>query len=176
MEALSYIIMVLLSLVGYSGGATGRAGKHADLKPNALDLIWVTLIWAGAIYSRLTLDYNKWMMILVWIAVSVVMGILAVTLRRLHRENQPELGGTNEVPTGFFRRIWHSWRGFSRRMGSFQSRTLLSFFFFAVVSPAAVIIKVLGDPLRIKKTKLKESYWLAKTESPAELEDYRRQF
>lgn len=176
MEALSYIVLVLLSLVGYSGGATGRAGKSTDLKPVALDLILVILIWAGAVYSRLTLDFNKWLMILVWIAASAVVGILAVALRRLPRGIQPEQGGAEEVPAGFLRRIWHRWRAFSKRMGSFQSRTMLSLFFFVIVSPAAVLIKVLGDPLRIKKTKAMESYWLAKTESPTEIEDYRRQF
>lgn len=176
MEALSYIVLVLLSLVGYSGGATGRAGKHTDLKPNALDLILIALIWVGAIYSRLTLDFDKWLMILAWTAVSAVVGILAVTVRRLPRGVQPERDGDGEVPTGFFGRIWHRWRGFSKRMGSFQSRTLLSLFFFVIVSPAAVLIKILGDPLRIKNTKPRESYWSAKTENPAELEDFRRQF
>jgi len=175
-EALSYIVLVLLSLVGYSGGAAGRAGKNTDLKPIVLDLILVVLIWSAAIYSRLTLNFNKWLMILVWVAVSAVVGIVAVTLRRLPRAIQSEQEDTEEVPSTFFKRVWHRWRSFSKRMGSFQSRILLSLFFFIVVSPAAVFIRALGDPLRIKKAKATESYWLTKTESSTELEDYRRQF
>ena len=176
MEALSYIVLVLLSLVGYSGGATGRAGKNTDLKPGGLDLILVALVWTAAIYSRLMMDFNKWLMILVWVGISVFVGIVAVTLRRLPRVVPSEQEEAEGVVSGFFKKLWHRWKDFSKRMGSFQSRVLLSLFFFILVSPAALLIKVLGDPLRIKKIKAAESYWMAKTESPTELDDYRRQF
>jgi hypothetical protein len=175
-EALSYVVLVLLSLVGYSGGATGRAGKNIDLKPVVLDLILVVLIWSAEIYSRLMLDFNKWLMILVWVGASAVVGIVAVTFRRLPRDTPPEQEGMQETASSFFQRFWHRWKAFSRRMGSFQSRVMLSLFFFIIISPAAVLIKGLGDPLRIKKTKAADSYWLTKAESSAELEDFRRQF
>jgi len=51
METLSFIVLILLSLVGYSGGATCKAGKYADIKPQIVDLIIVLLIWAGVRYS-----------------------------------------------------------------------------------------------------------------------------
>jgi hypothetical protein len=176
LEALSYIVLVLLSLVGYSGGATGRAGKSPDLKPMVIDLVLVAFIWTAAFYSRLTYDFNKWLLILVWVGISVVVGIVAVSFRRWPVKDQSHEGEAEELPPGIFKRIWHRWTGFSKRMGSFQSRVMLSFFFFIIVSPAALIIKVLGDPLRIKKKEILETYWLAKTPSSTELEDYRRQF
>jgi len=176
MEALSYIVLVLLSLVGYSGGATGRAGKNTDLKPVILDLILVVLIWTAAIYSRLTYDFNKWLMILIWIGISAVVGIAAVSFRRLQRGDETGQQETEYLTSGIFKRLWFRWTGFSKRMGSFQSRIMLSFFFFIIISPAALIIRVLGDPLQIKKKKTMDTYWLTKTESSTELEDYRRQF
>jgi len=176
MEPLSYIILILLSLVGYSGGATGRAGKNTDLKPIILDLILVVLIWTAAIYSRLMYDFNKWLMILIWIGISAVVGIAAVSFRRLPRDIESGQQDSGEIPPAFFKRLWFRWTGFSKSMGSFQSRILLSFFFFVIISPAALIIKMLGDPLQIKKKKTMDTYWLAKTQTPAELEDYRRQF
>ncbi len=176
MEALSYIVLILLSLVGYSGGATGRAGKNTDLKPVILDLILVVLIWTAAIYSRITYDFNKWLMILVWIGISAAIGIAAVFFRRLPRDIESKQEDSEEIPLSFFKRLWFRWTGFSKRMGSFQSRILLSFFFFIFISPAALIIKVLGDPLQIKKKKTMDTYWSTRTQSPAELEDYRRQF
>ena len=176
METLSYIVLVLLSLVGYSGGATGRAGKKVDLKPVLLDLVLVALIWAGAIYSRLTYDFNKWLMILVWIGISAVVGIVAVSFRRLQRENESQQQETMYASSGIFKKVWHRWTGFSKRMGSFQSRIMLSFFFFIIISPAALIIRVVGDPLQIKQKKAMDTYWLAKTPSSTEIEDYRRQF
>lgn len=174
MEALSYIVLVLLSLVGYSGGATGRAGKNVDLKPVLLDLVLVVLIWAVAVYSRLTYDFNKWLSILVWVGISVVVGLVAVSARRLPKMEKAE--EVEDLPETLFKRLWHRWTGFSKRMGSFQSRVMLSFFFFVIVSPAAVLIKVLGDPLSIKRKKAMDTYWLAKTPSSTEIEDYRRQF
>jgi len=176
LEALSYIVLVLLSLVGYSGGASGKAGKTADLKPMVLDLALVALIWTAALYFRLTFGFNKWLLILVWVGISVAVGMLAVSFRRLPVKDQSQRGEVEELPPGIFKRIWQRWTGFSKRMGSFQSRVMLSFFFFIIVSPAALMIKMLGDPLRIKKKEDLETYWVAKTPSSSELEDYRRQF
>ncbi len=176
MEALSYIVLVLLSLVGYSGGAMGRAGKRTDLKPIVTDLVLIALIWAAALYSRLTYDFNKWLLILVWVGISSVVGIVAVSFRRIPRDAEFEKEEGEKIPGAFVKRIWHRWKGFSKRMGSFQSRVMLSFFFFIFISPAALMIKVLADPLRIKKKQDLESYWVAKTPSSTGLEDYRRQF
>ena len=176
MEVLSYIVLVLLSLVGYSGGVTIRAGKKVDLKPVLLDLVLVALIWAGALYSRLTYDFNKWLLILVWVGISVVVGIVAVSFRRLQRENESQQQETKYPSSGIFKKLWHRWTEFSKKMGSFQSRVMLSFFFFIIVSPVAVLIKLFGDPLSIKRKKAMDTYWSAKMPSSTEIEDYRRQF
>jgi len=44
MEILSFIVLLLLSLVAYSGGVAGKAGKHIDIKPQLFDLIIILLI------------------------------------------------------------------------------------------------------------------------------------
>lgn len=174
MEALSYIVLILLSLVGYSGGAAGRAGKRVDLKPVILDLVLVALVWAAALYSRLTYDFNKWLLILVWVGIAVVIGWTAVSFRKLEKKEKEE--EEEELSSNLFKRIWHRWTGFSKRMGSFQSRVMLSFFFFLIVSPVALIIRVLGDPLKIKEKKTLSSYWSTKTPGSTDIADYRRQF
>ncbi len=176
MEVLSFIILMLLSLAGYSGGAGGRGGNRTDLKPVVLDLILVALIWTGAIFTRTVYSFNKWLLILVWVVIAAAVGIVAVSFRRLPEQDRAQKRDTEELPPGLFRRVWHRWMGFSKRMGSFQSRIMLSFFFFLVISPVALLIKFLGDPLRIKKTKTSETYWLAREESSAQIGDYRRQF
>ena len=173
MEALSYIVLILLSLVGYSGGAAGRAGKRVDLKPNVLDLILVALIWAVALYSRITYDFNKWLLILVWVGIAVAIGWTAASFRKLEKKEKEE---EEELPSGLFKKLWHRWTRFSKRMGSFQSRVMLSFFFFLLISPVALIIRTLGDPLKIKGKKIMSSYWSAKTPGSTEIADYRRQF
>lgn len=174
--ALSYIILIFLSLMGYSGGAVGRVGKRSDPKPVELDLILVALLWAGAIYSRTQTGFHMWLLILVWVVIAAAVGALAVSFRRLPRQDRSKKGEAEEFAPRIFKRIWHRWMGFSKRMGSFQSRIMLSLFFFIVISPIAVLIKLLGDPLRIKGIKAAETFWLAKEESSDEIEDYRRQF
>lgn len=176
MEALSYIVLVLLSLVGYSGGAAARAGKSRDLKPNISDLILVMLIWGAAIYSRLNFDVDKWLLILAWIGMAVVVGMIAVSFRRWPVKDESDKDRAEDRPSGIFKRLWRRWTLFSKRMGSFQNRVMLSLFFFIIISPVAMLITVLGDPLKIKKKKRGDTYWSPKTASPARLEDFKRQF
>ena len=145
-----------------------------DIKPVFFDLVLVAFIWTAALYSRITYDFNKWLLILVWVGISVIVGWVAVSARRLPKKEKAEEG--EELPETLLKRLWHRWTGFSKRMGSFQSRVMLSFFFVIIVSPAAVLIKVLGDPLSIKRKKVMDTYWMTKTPSSTEIEDYRRQF
>lgn len=47
MELISFIALILLSLVGYCAGAVSKAGKYVELKPQIIDLMLVTVIWPG---------------------------------------------------------------------------------------------------------------------------------
>ena len=174
MDIISFIALILLSLVGYSGGAVGVVGKSVNLKPQIIDLILIGTVWTGAIYSRITLNVNKWVLILVWIAFSIIMGILTISFRKLTKENQ----STNDVrtmKTNTIKKLYQSWKNFSERMGNFQNRIILSLFFFIFVSPFALAMKIFSDPLKIKKRR-KKSHWLPKKEMKIELEQFRRQF
>jgi len=175
METFSYIVLILLSLVGYSGGAAGKAEKFADLKPQIVDLIIVLLIWAGAIYSRLTFDLNKWLLILIWVVLSATIGVTAILFRKLPKEQSSNNKEPEKVQKNPIKKLWHTWNNFSKRMGSFQSRIILSLFFFILVSPFALAVKMFSDPLNIKHQTTK-SHWLPKEEIPTDLERYKRQF
>jgi hypothetical protein len=175
MQTLSFIVLILLSLVGYSGGAAGKAGKSADLKPQIIDLILVVIIWGGAIYSRISFDLDKWFLILIWVILSIVIGVLAITFRKLPEGKISSNKEPTRTPTNLFKKLWPSWKDFSKRMGVFQSRIVLSLFFFIFVSPFALAVKVFSDPLNIKRQS-STSQWLPKKEIKNELEQYRRQF
>jgi len=175
MNSLSYIALILLSLVGYSGGAAGKAGKQIDLKPKVVDLVLVAVIWAGAICSRLIQDFNKWILILIWLILSTILGVLAVSLRRLPEKTDLNRKDLPKIPANVFKKIWQSWNDFSKRMGSFHSRILLSLFFFIFVTPFAVAVKTFSDPLNIKYQS-RTSWWIPKKETKNELEPFRKQF
>ena len=173
MSVLSFMALILLSLVAYSGGVVGKAGKSSDIKPQIIDLCLVLIIWAGAIYSRLTFRFNKWLLILIWVVLGALIGILSAWPRKV-RGNKPKIT-SKETSPNLLKHIWQSWKAFSLRLGSFQSRIWLSLFFFIFVSPAAVLVRLFSDPLGIKKCG-KVSHWLPKKEIGSDLEQYRRQF
>ena len=91
MEIISFVVLILLSLVGYSIGAVGKAGKSVQLKPQVIDLILISCIWTGAILSRIALDLNKWFVVLVWIMLSILIAITAVWRRKLPKEKVREI-------------------------------------------------------------------------------------
>ena len=175
MEILSFIVLILLSLVGYSGGTAGKAGKLADIKPQLVDLIIVLLIWAGAIYSRITFYLNKWLLIIIWVVLSATIGVIAVLFRKLPKEQSTNNKEPKKLSKNPIKKLWQSWKNFSKRMGGFQSRIILSLFFFIFVSPFALAVKIFSDPLNIKN-KSSKSHWLTKKEIKTDLEQYRRQF
>ena len=175
MEVISFIVLIILILVGYSAEAVSRPGKFVELKPQIIDLILVVIIWIGAITSRVIFGLNRWLLILIWVVLGIIIGILAVWLRRLSEEKLPStkrLKGSSKNP---IKKLWLSWENFSKRMGSFQSRIILSLFYFFFVTPFALGVKIFSDPLNIKHQSSK-SHWIPKKEINTDLEKYRRQF
>ena len=176
MEFISFIIIILLSSVGYCFGTVGKAGKSVQPKPQMLDLALVVLIWAGAVYSRITLDLNKWILILIWLTIAVIIGMLAAWFRKFPEEKLPKKTIVHPISShNFFLNLWQKWKNFSFRMGSFHSRVILSLLFFALISPFALAVKIFADPLNIKNQS-KESHWHAKKEIKADLNLFKRQF
>lgn len=142
MEVLSFITLILFSLVGYSGGAVSKARNFQDLKPKIIDLVIVMLIWAGAVYSKLAFDLDNWLLILIWIFFSSLIGLLAVWSRRLSKEREQSSKNLEAFSIKKSKNLWRIWKDFSYRMGIFQSRIILSLFFFILVSPFALALKI----------------------------------
>lgn len=47
------------------------------------------------------------------------------------------------------RMLWEYWKVFAQKLGHFNSRLLLLVFYYVVVSPFALGVKLLSDPLRL---------------------------
>lgn len=174
MEFLSYVVLLLLSLAGYSAGTAGGAGKRRLINPLLGDLLAVCLIWAGALWTRAGWGWNKWMSLPVWTAVAAAAGLILVRLRIAAGRLPVEETGMSlkEEKTS----LGKKWKNFSHRMGSFQSRVLLSLFYFIVVFPFAFMVRLFSDPLKIKRRK-EESFWGERKYRPGQtIQDFRRQF
>src|SRR5262249_37750725 len=48
------------------------------------------------------------------------------------------------------RRLWQGWKRFGRKMGDFQARIFLTIFYFVILAPFALVMR-LADPLGLKK-------------------------
>ncbi len=48
------------------------------------------------------------------------------------------------------RSAWAGWKIVAHRVGNFQARVVLSLFYFVVVPPFALGVKLLADPLRLR--------------------------
>jgi len=175
MDAISIVVLILACPMGFSIGAAAKAGKSVILKPHIIDLVLVSVICAGAIYSKFELDLNRWLVVLAWVVFSIVVGILAIWPRRLHEVDIFSIKATEETPNGLVKGLWRSWVKFSRRTSTFHGRIILSLFFFTAVPPFALAIRFFSDPLGIKNQG-KKPRWLSRTDAGADLEQLRRQF
>jgi hypothetical protein len=89
------------------------------------------------------------------------------------------VSGVNEhishESTNVFRRLWHAWARVGKKLGDFQARLLLSFFYFVPAAPFALIVRTVSDPLALKpKT---TAGWRPRPPAiPPTVETARRQF
>jgi len=70
------------------------------------------------------------------------------------------------------------WMTFSIIMGWFMTRLILCVLFFIVLTPMALLLKLLGKKLLDMKFEKdsSQSYWLARNDDDLENRDYRKQF
>lgn len=65
-----------------------------------------------------------------------------------HHPHQPP-----SVPRrpGAGRRLWEGWKRVGRKLGTFQARVLLTVFYFVILAPFALLLRLTSDPLALRK-------------------------
>lgn len=58
---------------------------------------------------------------------------------------------TSSQKPGFFRRLWEGWKKIALIIGDFNARVILTVFYFVLLCPFAIMLKLFTDPLEIKK-------------------------
>lgn len=173
METLAIIALILITMAAYSAGAASGMGKGREPKPGIADLLIMLALWAAALASRSVFHIDKWLAVPIWLGLGLGAGWLAGLGRKsaAKKAAEPAPG----VSGGACKRTWARWKAFSLRMGSFQSRLILSFVYFVFILPFGLGVRLFSDPMRIRKRKV-ASHWLPKKEIPAALEEFKRQF
>lgn len=171
LDFLSGLGLVLLTLVGYSTGAV-VGGRGKAVAPRLLDLGIVVVLLVAALTSRTVL--NKWVAIGVWLVVGGLVSLVLSSVRRGKMPAQAEKR-VSAREGNLLTRLWEGWQGFAADMGNYQSRTLLAFFYFVVVTPFGLLVRLLGDPLWVKHS-ASDSFWISRSGVSTELDEARRQF
>jgi hypothetical protein len=70
--------------------------------------------------------------------------------------------------------FWKRWKVIAHKIGNFQSRILLSIFYFLILVPFGVGVKLFSDPLHLKLQNC--THWISKGTSETHWENARRQF
>lgn len=72
-------------------------------------------------------------------------------------------------------RLWDRWKIIAHKIGTFQSRVMLNLFYFLILAPFGLGVRLLSDPLRLKRHP--QSHWHRREDKPAGgWEAARRQF
>ena len=73
-------------------------------------------------------------------------------------------------------KIWIFWKRLAGRLAIIQTAVILTFFYFLVIGPFAMIIKLLRKDLLDKKWKQNKSFWKEKEKMYVTLKSAKRQF
>jgi hypothetical protein len=167
---LSAIALILLIQVGYAAGVTLAAGRrHAT--PRLGDLLLVALLWVAAFAVRPQL--GRWLSLAVWTAAALALSAL-VNLPRFAQA--PVAAPPAPLPPGlsFGRRLWEHWKRFALRMGDYQGRMLVAFFYFVVVTPFGLLARAVSDPLQLRPPQ-QDSTWQGRPPPDRTVEEARQQ-
>lgn len=69
--------------------------------------------------------------------------------------------------------IWSKWKTIAHHIGIFQSRLILSVFYFSLLMPWGIIFSLFKDELKMKNKKL--STWKTKDKQSATVEELKEQ-
>jgi hypothetical protein len=172
MDFISKLALVLLMLAGYSMGAV-LGSRDKSVTPQLLDLGVVVALWIAALVSRANL--GRWAAIGLWLIVAGLVSFGLTSLRRNKMPAKTTRATTSIQEGGFLKGLWEDWKDFAGEMGNYQSRILLAFFYFVVVTPFGLLARLLSDPLRIKYS-AGNSFWISHSKVSTELDEARRQF
>ncbi|HOA04517.1 MAG TPA: hypothetical protein PLV86_01860 [Candidatus Fermentibacter daniensis] len=141
---MTIVLTILLGLAGWSAGAAAWAGGRRLPVPDAVDLIGIPILWSVLLFAP---GYDPGH--LAAAGVALLSGFLCGSAScALFRSKYPAARVEPAEAAGPARRAWAAWKRFAHRMGGFQGRVLLGFFYFTVFAPFGILLRLAGDPLR----------------------------
>jgi len=159
---------VLLALVGYSCGSVLASGARR-IVPGPGDLAAVAALWAALLLG--IAEPGRWPAAAAGLVAGAALGAAGAALRRGGAAPHAAAGGVEEAEGGS--RAWAAWKRFAARMGSFQGRMLMGFFYFVVLPPFALLARARGEG---RPDGAAATFWQPRQAASAELRRAREQF
>lgn len=180
MQTLSTIVLIMLTMVGYSSGIT-LASRGKNVPPAILDLLIVLAMWVIALSTRPqllpALGESRFWLLIVWLLIAMIVGFIKTKvsysggLDTIPDTELPEHAQVAEtVSTNPFKRAWEGWKLFAAEMGHIQGRLFMGFFYFIVVTIFGIGAKIFTDPMAIKSTPTSTG-WVARKPLDSTLEE-----
>jgi hypothetical protein len=168
---LGTIVLMLLTVVGYSSGAV-IAGRGEKKSPQLLDLGVAVLLMAMAWATSAVM--GRQIAIAFWF---ILAGLVSALLTKgRYRDGRTQKGAKAAlVEGGVLRRTWDWWKTFGREVGNYQGRLLFAFFYFIVVTPFGIGVRLFSDPLKVNP-RPRMTRWSERDSQRQEFEAAREQF
>lgn len=163
------LAIVLLALVGYTSGAALLAPRRQPV-PFLIDIPVIAALWTAGFLLRPVLA-SHWLSVAQSFFLAFAVSAVITLFRRsslppVHRSSTE--GGKKSLPG----RMKASWTAFAHRMGNYQGRLILAFFYFTVVLPFGISVRLFSDPLALAKPPV----WHARPQHKPDVNRSRLQF
>jgi hypothetical protein len=89
-------------------------------------------------------------------------------------ETQTAAVAASANPVSLLRAAWTRWKKIARAIGVVQTRILMVCLYFIFVLPVGIVMRLSGDPLRLKRPT--GSNWVPHHDEEASVDAVRRQF
>jgi hypothetical protein len=117
---------------------------------------------------------GKWLAIPIWFILAGF-GSVALTEIRLVGHRTEKVTRVIPIEKNLLRRTWDWWKVFATEIGNYQGRVLFAFFYFMVVTPFGLGVRLFSDPLKVKQGE-KKTCWSGRSLVTDKLEAARVQF
>jgi hypothetical protein len=177
--------LVLMSFFSFGAAAGIRSKSKTPLQPpfpSLLDLGLILICWLATI-SAYKSGYQPVLATLAGAVAVFFAGFILHLLLMLSPGHESTVKpGSARIPVPGIQSsnrqviaiVQPRWRLYFRQAGGFQSRLLLSLFYYVVLLPFGVLVGMMGDPLGLKAPP-GDSFWKSRNADSQKLEDARGQ-
>ena len=167
MNILRKAFTVIFMIFAYSSGRV-IFRKKEKIMPGLVDLIILTALWVSSLI--VFPDLSPFLLG----GAGFVIGFLLSFVLPINATSSISVPET-PVEGNILKQIWETWKNFAFRLGNFQARIILGYFYFTILVPFGIFQRLRFDPLNIRLGN-KQSLWFEYEKEPEDIHTAGRQY